>query len=304
MIFPRWMLLLKRLTQNYRVDKDMEIKKVGIVLKSETQIDILGNLIEMLRKHQKEIYFSVESPELQHTLCVSEEVFYHTVDLIIVLGGDGTLLKIAQKAALHHIPILGINFGHLGFLSELEKEDLQILERMLHGKYHIEERMMLKCTVVTNGKETVCYGLNDIVISRGALPRMIHFNIQIEDQHVEEYTADGLIIATPTGSTAYSLSAGGPIVSPDNDLLVATPICPHSIKSRSLIINSNSKVTVNLDPEYNATAFISVDGRENIVASAADSIVIEKAVYNTRLLRVTDKNFYSILKQKLTERGV
>ncbi len=282
----------------------MEIKKVGIVLKSESQIDILENLLEMLRKHRKEVYFYSEFPKILNAISVSEEIFYQTVDLIIVLGGDGTLLKITQQAALHNIPILGINFGHLGFLSELEKEDLQILERMLHGNYHIEERMMLKCTIVADGKEICHYGLNDIVISRGAMPRMIHFNIQIENQHVEEYTADGLILATPTGSTAYSLSAGGPIVSPDNDLIIATPICPHSIKSRAMIINPNSKVTIGLDPDYNATAFVSVDGMENMVISASDTIIIEKAAYTTKLLRVTDKHFYSILKQKLTERGV
>ncbi len=282
----------------------MEIKRVGIVLKSESQIDILDSLLDMLRQHQKEVYFCSNFSTIINGIVVSEDVFYQTVDLIIVLGGDGTLLKIAHNAALHKIPLLGINFGHLGFLSELEKEDLQILERMLHGNYHIEERMMLKCTVVSEGKEACYYGLNDVVISRGAMPRMIHFNIQIENQRVEEYIADGLIMATPTGSTAYSLSAGGPIVSPDNDLMIATPICPHSIKSRSMIINSSSKVTVGLDPDYNATAFISIDGRENIVVSAADSIIIEKAAYTTKLLRVTEKSFYSILQQKLTERGV
>ena len=116
----------------------MEIKKVGIILKSESQIDILDNLIEMLHNHNKEIYFSCELPKKPFANMVSAEKFYQIVDLIIVLGGDGTLLKIAQDAAIHGIPILGINFGHLGFLSELEKEDLKILERMLHGRYQIE----------------------------------------------------------------------------------------------------------------------------------------------------------------------
>ena len=136
------------------------------------------------------------------------------------------------------------------------------------------------------------------------MPRMIHFNIHVENQCVEEYIADGLILATPTGSTAYSLSAGGPIVEPSTDLIIATPICPHSIKSRSLIISGQRKVKVGLDEAYNATAFISVDGMENIIVPPSSSIIIEKAEYTTKLLRVTDKNFYSILKEKLTERGV
>lgn len=282
----------------------MEIKKVGIILKSESQIDILDNLIEMLHNHNKEIYFCCELPKKPFAVSITAEKFYQLVDLIIVLGGDGTLLKIAQEAAIHSIPILGINFGHLGFLSELEKEDLKILERMLHGQYQIEERMMLKCTVQAEETETCYYGLNDIVISRGAMPRMIHFNIHVENQCVEEYIADGLILATPTGSTAYSLSAGGPIVEPSTDLIIATPICPHSMKSRSLIIGGQKKIQVGLDEAYNATAFISVDGMENIVVPPSGSIVIEKAEYTTKLLRVTDKNFYSILKEKLTERGV
>ena len=282
----------------------MEIKKVGIILKSESQIDILDHLIEMLRNHEKEIYFCCELPEKKFANIVPSERFYQIVDLILVLGGDGTLLKVAQEAAIHGIPILGINFGHLGFLSELEKEDLKILERMLHGKYQIEERMMLKCTVLSDSETKSYYGLNDIVISRGAMPRMIHFNIHVESQCVEEYIADGLILATPTGSTAYSLSAGGPIVEPNTDLMIATPICPHSLKSRSLIISGERKVKIGLDEAYNAAAFLSVDGMENINVPSSADIIIEKAEYTTKLLRVTDKNFYSILKEKLTERGV
>ncbi len=282
----------------------MNINRIGIILKKESPIDSLAHLLNMLEKHQKKVYFCAEEAENGYGEVLTDEEFYRSVDLILVLGGDGTLLKAAQNAALHDIPILGINFGHLGFLSELEKEDLQILEKMLCGHYQIEERMMLKCTVATDKETTTYYALNDVVISRGAIPRMIHFHIRVENQQVEDYIADGLILATPTGSTAYSLSAGGPIVEPDTDLMIATPICPHSLKARSMIIGGNRIVSIGMDPSYHSTAFISVDGTEQVEVPPTGTIVIEKAEYTTKLLRVADKNFYSILRQKLTERGV
>jgi len=284
----------------------MKIKNVGVVLKNESEINIdtVTKVYDILVKSGINVYVDHKYEQcLKLPLnFVEEEQLYIISDVILSLGGDGTLIGAARNAAVYGKPIMGINLGHLGFLSEMEKDDLSGLYSLLSGNYTVDERMMLNCKLTDiNGNEYEYDCLNDIIISRGSYPRMIDFDLMVGKEVVESYTADGMIVSTSTGSTAYSLSAGGPIVEPNIELIIATPICPHSFKNKSIIFGSDRKLEIVVNEKYNKRAFVSPDGQNSIEVNG--KVYIKKSEYVTRLLRINNKGFYSILKDKLSERG-
>ncbi|ATW24059.1 NAD(+)/NADH kinase [Candidatus Formimonas warabiya] len=229
---------------------------------------------------------------------------FEDVDLILVLGGDGTLLNTARTVAPFQIPLLGINMGYLGFLTEVDLEDLFFsLEKLVSGEYRLEERMMLRCELKREG--TVMdefFALNDIVVAKGPFSRMILFDTYVEDQYIDTFSADGIIVSTPTGSTAYSLSAGGPIVSPEMDLMLITPICPHTLYSRPMVIGSEKSVRIVLKSE-SAEVMLTVDGQHGYRLVRWDEIIVKKSSLQTKLVRFQNKTFYDILRKKLRESG-
>lgn len=223
-----------------------------------------------------------------------------TCELLIVFGGDGTLLKAARDVAEFGLPLLGINLGRLGFMSEIELEDFESLDKLIAGEYRIEKRMMLT-GVIRSKEETVrVTALNDIVISRGSLSRMIDLDVYLEDTFVNSYPADGIVISTPTGSTAYSLSAGGPIIEPDMHLIVLTPICPHTLHARSVIISDERKIKIMLRHSEDETAFVSVDGQDVLQMNSSDVVEIERSTRIVRLIKIRERGFYQILREKLS----
>ncbi|NMA15338.1 MAG: NAD(+)/NADH kinase [Clostridia bacterium] len=226
------------------------------------------------------------------------------VDMILVLGGDGTLLNTARAAAPYQIPLLGINMGHLGFLTEVELNDMfSSLEKLVAGEFWMEERMMLQCSLVREGSSIVEFlALNDVVLTKGPFSRMILYDIFVDHQFVDNYPADGLIISSPTGSTAYSLSAGGPIVSPDMELMIVTPICPHTLYSRPIVICPNKEVRVVLKSEL-AEVMLTIDGQHGYRLQREDEIFVQESPLKTRLIRLKSKSFYDILREKLRESG-
>ncbi len=286
----------------------MDIKNIGIVLKNaeEINLDIIKKIYEILSDknikvfiHKKYEKFIENIPVI---LCSNEEL-YKISDIILALGGDGTLIKAARNCAIYNKPVMGINLGNLGFLSEMEKDELSTLNKLLLGDYTIDERMMINCAITDISGNKLNYNcLNDVIISRGSYPRMIDINLKIGSENVENYTADGLIIATSTGSTAYSLSAGGPIVEPGVDVIIATPICPHSLKNKSILFSSDRELEITVNEKYNKKVFVSPDGQESIEIKG--SIFIKKSDYKTKLIRINNKSFYSILNNKLSQRGV
>ncbi len=284
----------------------MKINNIGIVLKNEDElnIEIISKVYEILDRNGITVYLD-EKYEKYVPLKVNfvrEEDVYILCDVILSLGGDGTLIGAARNAAVYGKPIMGINLGHLGFLSELEKDDLSGLNKLISGNYTVDERMMLNCKVTDiDGKVHEFDCLNDIIISRGSYPRMIDFELKVGNETVEKYMADGMIVSTSTGSTAYSLSAGGPVVEPNVELIITTPICPHSFKNKSIIFGSDRELEIVINKKYNKKAFVSADGQTSVEIDG--NVYIKKSGYVTRLLRISNKGFYSILKDKLTERG-
>lgn len=272
----------------------MKIKKVLITSRKKLAGELSDSLVSILKKHNIEYAFEELSSD-------NKDGKYKEADIILSMGGDGTLLASVDKASIYDKPVMGINLGNLGFLSELEKDEMNGIEKLFNGEYYIDERMMIESRFESEGKTQIFHCLNDSIVSRGTFPRMIKSEIYVSGHLAEEYTSDGIIVATPTGSTAYSLSAGGPVISPELDIMTITPICPHSLNSRSLIVGGEKQIEIVINREYNSRFFVSNDGRENL--PGVGKVTIKKSKYTAKLIRVSNENFYSILHKKLAERG-
>lgn len=221
-------------------------------------------------------------------------------DVLLILGGDGTMLNAARLAGERGIPILGVNMGGLGFLTEVRLEHLYpSLERVFANEYVLDERLMIGTHIHRHG-ETVAQGvvLNDVVISKGTLARMIELKIGIQGQFVTNLRGDGLIVSTPTGSTAYSLSAGGPIISPAVRSLILTPICPHTLTHRPLIVPEDVEIEVTLTSKDEG-AMATLDGQVGVALTQGDTVVLKVSEHRTRLIRFPESSYYDVLREKL-----
>lgn len=223
-------------------------------------------------------------------------------DLTIAVGGDGTTLQVAKLSAVLGKSTLGINAGRLGFMSGLERNELSLLKSLSSGDYTVEERMMLDANFNVGEAihKRVC--LNDAVISRGDLARLIDIKVESEGRTVTNSRADGMIVATPTGSTAYSMAAGGPVLSPDNSCFVVTPICPHSLINRSIVFSSEKELKLTVNNDKNNNSFLSIDGEESFQINSKTVLTITKSEFTARLIKIKPDNFYEILNNKLLER--
>lgn len=223
-------------------------------------------------------------------------------DIVIVVGGDGTTLNVAKAASLHNKLTLGINAGRLGFMSGLERDELSLLNRLVSGDYEVEKRMMIDARLMSeNGTQNfIC--LNDAVITRGDLARLIDVTVKSDGRVITKNRADGMIIATPTGSTAYSMAAGGPVVSPDNSCFVVTPICPHSLVNRSIVFSSDKELEITVENDKNNTSYLSIDGEKSVTVTKNSKIIISKSEYVAKLIKIKPDSFYEILNKKLLER--
>lgn len=227
------------------------------------------------------------------------------VDCVIVLGGDGTLLQAARDVVDRNIPLLGINLGTLGYLAEIDRNNIiPALDQMIRGDYTIEKRMMLQGTVYHKGKQIARdLALNDIVISREGMLRVVNFLSYVNGSFLTAYKADGIIISTPTGSTGYSLSAGGPIVAPGAYMLLMTPLAPHTLNSRSIVFSPNDKIVVEIGPGRDGgeeKGMVSFDGDTSIRLVTGDRIEIEKAKQDTRIIKISNRSFLETLRKKMS----
>ena len=228
------------------------------------------------------------------------ESVYAEANILIVLGGDGTILEAARRAAVRGTPILGINLGRLGYMAELEPSELDLLGRLFTGDYELEERSMLRVELYAGGElRSFCYALNDAVISNGSVSRMIELELSEGGSPVTTYRADGLIIATPTGSTAYSMSAGGALVDPRVPCVCVTPICPHSFIARPMIFSDDAVLEVRNICAREKMLYLTVDGRMNFELYRNQVVRVTKANIKTKLIRLKSYGFYRKLRQKM-----
>jgi NAD+ kinase len=235
----------------------------------------------------KDLHFHKLDRELQHT------------DLVICFGGDGTILHMAKAATRHNVPILGVNIGTMGFMAELESGELNKLSQLATGEYTLDKRMMLDVTVRRERDlifHDIC--LNDVVITKGAVARIVHLSVRCDGVQAMECGGDGVIVATPTGSTAYNLSAGGPIVEPEAKSILVTPICAHDMVSRCMVASDQRVITVALTKNMRRNAFLSVDGGKAVRMNMGDIATIRKSDMETRLLRLKERSFYDVVNMK------
>jgi NAD+ kinase len=281
------------------------VKNIRLFCKQKPTEDqqVVSGLVQWLRARDCNVYLNQDTAELigETATCSPEEIPANS-DLIIVLGGDGTLLNVARIAHPYGVPILGVNFGTLGFLTETTLEDLYpTLESVLNEECKIEHRMLLNASLWRGKTKIHDFNvLNDIVINKGALARIVNLTVQVDDQPMTSYRADGLIIATPTGSTAYSLSAGGPIIHPSMEALVLSPICPFALTNRPIVIPDTSKIKVQLTKRHeDEDVRITLDGKVGCAMKSGDILEAEKAQVSVQLVQAPGKNYYQTLRKKL-----
>lgn len=219
-------------------------------------------------------------------------------DLYIALGGDGTIMRAAGIAAREDAPILGINLGRIGYMAELEAGELGLIEKYFNNDYKIEERMMLSIITPDNNEHLA---LNDMVLSNGTVSKMVTFSLYNKNELIRRYNADGIIISTPTGSTAYSMSAGGSIIDPALDCIAATPVCPHSFSARPIIFSGDAVLRIENDTDREIPVFITVDGGDNLEIKYRESVTVSRSAVSTKLLRLKNESFYRTLSNKMNK---
>lgn len=224
-------------------------------------------------------------------------------DIAVTVGGDGTIIHAAKYAARADKPMIGVNVGRLGFVAGIEPENISELKRLLTGDYGVQKRMLLDVTVKhINGEIEEYIAVNDANIARGQLSRIIDISVYLDDSKISTYRADGLLFSTATGSTAYSLSAGGPVIYPEMECVLMTPVCPHSLISKPVLFDGNANLSITVKYPDNASVLLTIDGEKNIQLTESDIVTVKKAKNYLKLLTLSNQNFYQLLNEKLKDR--
>ena len=278
------------------------MKKIGIICKTgiSEPSEILKGLLPWLRQKGYETYLDTETASALNIEGSPRSQIPSLVDVIIVLGGDGTMLSVCRLVGDKGIPILGVNIGGLGFLTEVQKDEIyDVLENVLTEKCPLEERTMLSACVYRDSKCIAEYiAMNDVVVNKGALARIIDLETYINHAYVNTFKADGLIVSTPTGSTAYALSAGGPILFPTLNSLVLAPICPHTLTNRPIVLPDDVLIEIVLRSQTE-DVFLTLDGQVGFSLMLNDIVEVRKSPFTTKLLTPCGKDYFQILRTKL-----
>ena len=287
-----------------------KFKKIGLIGRHhQTPLtDTLLALMTYLNQEKIEFYLEEETAQDAHIsencafpLCISSiEKLKNTCDLIITVGGDGNFLRTARLFYEQEIPIIGINKGQLGYLTDIHPQEISALSKIIAGEYSTESRFLLESNIYRGAQQIASHiALNDIVLFPGEMAQMIEFELHIDQKFVYRQRSDGLILSTPTGSTAYSLSAGGPILHPDVPALVLTPMMPHSLTSRPIVISAEASIDIYLSEASRTQPRLNHDGQENILLEVGDRIHLEKAAKKAHLIHPAGYDYYSALRSKL-----
>jgi NAD+ kinase len=266
--------------------------------------DIIQRLCNIVRHRGLEVLLEEATAEFMETACAETrplETIGDHIDLAIVVGGDGTILHVARTIARHGVPLIGVNLGRLGFLTDIPTDRMEDeLGRILDGNFKTEERILLEAEIVRDGQvQHAANALNDVVINKGGLARLIEFETWVDREYVNSTRADGIIVATPTGSTAYALSAGGPILHPTLPALVVVPICPHTLSDRPLAVGSDSQIEIVMIATSHQSAHVTFDGQTNFVLHDRDRVRVRRAELAVKLIHPSHRNHYEVLRMKL-----
>ena len=278
------------------------MKRIGIIVKGNKPeaIQVVKELVSWLKDHKVEAFVEPEIAKAVSHPALDKQKMAEAVEMVVVLGGDGTLLAAARSLQKKQVPILGVNLGGLGFLTEITLAELYpMLEAILRGEYKTDERLFLEARVWRKEKVVDTFQvLNDVVINKGALARIIELKTSVDQEYLTTFRADGLIISTPTGSTGYSLSAGGPIVYPSLQSIIITPICPHTMTNRPIIVPKEATITVTLC-SADQEVFLTLDGQVGFKMELRDRVEVKKGEGFVRLIKSPSRGYFEVLRQKL-----
>lgn len=280
------------------------MKRIAVVSNPTRDVNLVHTREIIAKLSEYDAQLTADQPYLEGAAYVpNKHELFKNADIVIVLGGDGTLLSVAKYSAMYEVPMLGLNLGRLGFLVELERDETEKFEKIINGDYRIEDRIMLDARVTRRG-ETIFEetALNDIIVSKGNISKMVHLTLSVDGTYANDYFADGLIVSTPTGSTAYSLSAGGPVVEPRLNAMIITPICPHTITSRPMVIADDQRAEIYVDRYHNEDVVLNYDGKDGPALLNGDIVTVTRAQKPTKLIRLENNSFFNLLNRKLSER--
>ena len=281
-----------------------DLKRIGVVVNRPKDAGFVytARVVERLMARGFEAYLPQDVQEaVGKGTAVGDAVLFGGSDFLICLGGDGTFLSTARQTLGRSKPVLGINLGSVGFLAEVEVDQIELaIDRLAAGEVRVQPRMVLHADVIRDGGCVYTeHAINDAVVTRMALSRIIDLHVYVDGQYVDAFPSDGLIVATPTGSTAYTLSAGGPIIQPEIPLMVITPICPHILYSRSFIVSSDSRLAIRIGDGRTADAMLTVDGQEGFALELNDVVEITRDPEQILFASVEQVNFYEVLRAKI-----
>lgn len=267
-------------------------------------VPVAQSIVNYLKKKHLSLWVEKEANQtlkLKNVQVGSLQDIFKQASALIALGGDGTILNLVRQMRGHSLPILGVNLGGLGFLTEVRIRELErALQKLISKKYTVEKRMMLEAQVIRDKKLFASYtALNDVVVTNGALARLIHLNVFMDKEYVTSYLADGLIVSSPTGSTAYSLSSGGPIVHPSTQAILMTPVSPHTLTNRPIVVPDKSVLEVQVQNPKEG-AYLTVDGQVGLVLKSNDFVQIKKLKQCAKLILLNENSYFGILREKLS----
>lgn len=276
-----------------------KIKKIGVILRPSTPElkESYFKLEKIFNKYGIDVNIESISGGMIGVMGMDFDILCQTSDVLVTLGGDGTLISVARRSFAHEIPILGIYAGNLGFLADIDMDELDsFVSNFVKGNYRVDERSILEASFIQNDKEVTTYAFNDIVLTRHSVLNMIHVETLVDSKAFNTYYGDGVIVSTPTGSTAYNLSAGGPVLFPQTNVFSLTPICPHSLTQRPVVFPGQFSIEMKTPKEK---ALVIIDGQDRHELETAQSIHIKLADKKVKLIHREDFNYFSVLKEKL-----
>ncbi len=282
------------------------MQNIALFVNRDRDIDLSATkeVISLLKKYNKTVYLDIslkDEIDVPDILYTQGDGIFERCDAVFALGGDGTILKIVNQAADYNVPVAGINLGHLGFLTQAERDDLSNLIKILEGEFSVEYRMMLEARVKSDaGMGESFSALNDIIV-RGDSAKMISLSAEVDGTEASKYLADGIIVATSTGSTAYSLSCGGPIVHKALDCMIMTPVCPHTMKSRCMVIPPEATIVVRFDAAYSNEVDMKVDGISVKKLSGYEYIEVVRSSKRVPMINVTSRGYFDVIREKLAD---
>lgn len=277
--------------------------KIALIVNKDKAraVEVAQSAVALLTPQGAQMLTCADCPIEGTTVMDTVEEIIAACDIAVTVGGDGTIIHNAKFTARCNKPLLGINLGRVGFAANIEPDELDELKKLLSGDYRIQKRMLLEITVEKDCEKRQYTAVNEAVLHRDSLANMVDMSVELDGERIISYRADGMMFSTPTGSTAYSFSAGGPVIEPQMRCILLTPVCPHALSSRQVVFGENAVLSARVHPMSTLRCYMTVDGQHHIPISSDDVITVSKSSMELQLIILKEKNFYTLLNEKLKE---